>query len=84
MNQQGMRLDQPPEQFINGRIVGGESWHDHEQKEICIAAGGTLHCFGHWRVVDCETHAGPGKDIVECDMCGRQRTVTCRFNEDYQ
>jgi hypothetical protein len=67
-----------PEQFINGRIVGGCSLHDAEDATKCNG-----YKCGPWRVVECGGHAGEDRDIVECATCGKQKKVACDFDEEF-
>lgn len=37
---------------------------------------------GSARVVDCCKSAGPERDIVECSKCGKQREMSCSFDDE--
>lgn len=68
-----------PSNFQNGRIVGGYSTHAAENSEKA------RHCIfnGHaWRCVDC-CGVEQDRDILECQHCGRQKSVSCSFDEDF-
>jgi len=62
------------------RITGGYSTHDAEKPELCKR--GVERC-GPWRVVECGGIAGEDRDIEECQKCGRQANVRCKFDEEY-
>jgi len=67
-----------PTKMIDGRIVGGFSWHERHNPELCKRP-----CRPNWRVVQCGGLAGKDRDIVECSTCGEQRNVSCNFDEDF-
>lgn len=58
------------------RIVGGYSTHDRHKPELC-----TDQC-GPWRCVDC-CGVEDERDILECQTCGKQKSVRCTFDEDF-
>jgi hypothetical protein len=68
-----------PENYQNGRIVGGYSSHAAEDAEKAKACGP----YGHsWRCVDC-CGVEADRDILECCRCGRQISVSCSFDEEF-
>ena len=59
------------------RVTGGSSIFTEEKAELCKKSQG-IQC-GFARVVFCNNET----DIIECSRCGKQRTTTCNFDEDY-
>ena len=55
------------------RIHNSYSLHEEEKPELCE--------FGHaiWRTIECDGE----RDIVECSRCGRQKEVSCNFDEEF-
>lgn len=64
-------------EFIDGRIHGGYSIHEFEDKSKC-----TKESCPSGRCVDC-CSVSDGLDILECWICGRQWSVKCFFDEEY-
>lgn len=68
-----------PVNFQGGRIVGGYSDHAAEDAEKAKVCGQEGHS---WRCVDC-CGVERDRDILECTNCGRQKSVSCSFDEDF-
>jgi hypothetical protein len=66
------------------RIVGGHSLHTAHDPQKCPRDNPDLRderC-GSARCVDCCRQVD-GMDVEECTKCGRQRQVSCYFDEDF-
>lgn len=60
------------------RIRGGYSRHDEHKPELCTGIG----CGASWTCVDCCKQEAD-RDVIECAICGRQKSVSCSFDEDF-
>lgn len=61
----------------NARIRGEFSTHSEHKPELCSG----LDCSATWRCVDC-CGVDADRDVLECVLCGRQKSVRCNFDED--
>lgn len=59
---------------MSERVRGGYSLHNEEKPELC----GTEARCGPWRTVQCANDI----DVIECALCGKQRTESCTFDEE--
>jgi hypothetical protein len=51
------------------------SLFESEQPEKCPE-----NKHGHWRTIVCDSDVA---DVIECSRCGKQRTASCNFNDDF-